>query len=338
MAKAKPKKKPARKKSGPGLLTKLAGSAAWFAQPRRLANAALALVFVGIGVGALLGAGPLRERVSTLRAHPVTPRIEYPPIAGAHGAPVASSDPDATWLPASERRRLEHLVVQTVSTDVFDRDSLEALRAALESSGWFAGNVRVRRFAENVVRVRGDWRTPFAAVRVNDRDHLVTAAGELLPLAYNPGGAGASIPVVTSPQFGPPENDARGFAYGKRWRGGDVPAALTLLADLRRAFAATPRIMGQIAGVDCRDFGARGRLAIITDTGSRVVWGSAPGEEKPGETRAAEKIARLVDLAGRAESRGRIDAGALQISIYGPHVYIDVPAPGTPAAPEAAAN
>jgi hypothetical protein len=319
MAKAKPKKK--RAKSGPGFFAKLAGSVAWFATPRRMANAALAIVFVGIGVGSLLGAGPLRERVSTLRDHPVTPKIEYPRLLGA-------SDPDATWLPASERRRLEHLVVQTVSTNVFDRSSLENLRIALDASGWFARDIQVRRFAENNIRVRGEWRVPFAAVRVNDRDHLVTSAGELLPLAYNAGGAGPSIPVVTSSQFGPPENEARGFAYGKRWRGGDVPASLALIAELKRAFGATPRIMKQIAGVDCRDFNSRGRLAIITDTGSRIVWGSAPGEEKPGEARAAEKIARLVDLSGRPDSRGRIDAGARQISIFGPHVYIDVPAPG----------
>lgn len=319
MAKRKPSaKKKTAARSGPGFFAKLANSAAWMMRPRRAANATLAVVWVGMVVTALVGAGPLQGKVSTLRAAPVTPKIEYPPIAG-------STDPQATWLPASERRRLEHLVVQTVSTDVFDRQSLENLRIALEASGWFASGVEVQRFAENVVRVRGVWRTPFAAVRVGDRDHLVSASGELLPLSYGAGGAGGALPAILNPQFGPPENEARGFAYGKRWRGGDVAASIALLAELRRAFGATPRIMSQVAAIDAGDFRSRGRLSIITDTGTRVVWGSAPGEERPGEAKASEKIARLVDLTGRPGSNGRIDAGAMQISIFGPHVYIDVP-------------
>ncbi len=319
MAKAKSRSKK-KSKSGPGFMANLAGSFSWFAQPRRLSNLALTLVWVGLFVTALAGAAPLMERVSTLRADPVTARIEYPRLAGA-------TDPNDTWLPASERRRLEHLVAQTVSPDVFDRTSLESLRIALEASGWFSRDIEIRRLANNVIRVRGEWRAPFAAVRVGDRDHLVSANGELLPLSYTAGGAGPTIPVIINPKFGPPENAAQGFAYGKRWRGGDVDASLALLAQLRRAFATTPQISRQIAGIDARDYDNRGRLAIVTDTGSLVVWGAAPGEERPGETRAAEKIARLVDLAGRQGSNGRIDAGARQISIYGPHVYIDVPGP-----------
>lgn len=313
-----------KNKSGPGFVANLAGSFAWFAAPRRLAHMTLALVWVGIVVAAAVGAAPLRDRVSDLRAAPVVANIEYPPIAG-------SDDPAATWLPASERRRLEHLVTQTVSDDVFDRESLERLRAIFAASGWFSGPVEIRRFAENVVRVRGDWRTPFAAVRVNDRDHLVSPRGELLPLAYPAGGAGPTIPVITGARFGPPENQARGFAYGERWKGGDVPSAIALLVELRRAFSPTPQIMRQIAGVDCAAFGGREGLAIITDQGTRIVWGSAPGEERPGEARAQEKLARLVDLAGRPGGNGRIDAGARQITVSGPHVYIDVPGPANAA-------
>jgi hypothetical protein len=319
MAKAKSRSKK-KARSGPGFMTNLAGSFAWFAQPRRLSNLAITLVWVGLLVGGLAGAAPLMERVATLRADPVTARIEYPRLAGA-------ADPNDTWLPSSERRRLEHLVAQTVSPDVFDRTTLESLRIALEASGWFSRDIEVRRLANNVIRVRGEWRAPFAAVRVNGRDHLVSASGELLPLSYTAGGAGPSIPVILNPQFGPPENAAQGFAYGKRWRGGDVEASIALLSQLRRAFAATPEISRQIAGVDARDYGNRARLAVVTDTGSLIIWGAAPGAEKPGETRAAEKIARLVDLAGRQGSNGRIDAGARQISIHGPHVYIDVPGP-----------
>lgn len=312
MAKRTAPKKKQKKASGPSFASRLRTGGVWFAQPRRLANATLALVWVGLGLTAAIGMGPLKERVTDLRTVPVTARIEYPAIPG---------DAGATWLPASEQRRLEHLVAQTVSTDVFDRDSLEALRAALDASGWFSAVPEVRRLTENTVRVRGQWRTPVAAVRVNDRDHLVGAQGELLPLAYTPGGAGASIPVILSAQFGPPENDARGFAYGRRWRGGDVPASLALLAELRRAFHATPHIMRQIAGLDASEYARRGRLLIVTDTGSRIVWGSAPGDEKPGEVRANEKIARLVQLAGAGQ--GRIDNGAQRIEVFGPHVYID---------------
>lgn len=308
---AKAAKKKSRTASA-SLSTRLRARAEWFARPRRLANMTLALVWMGLALTAAMGAAPLKDRVTTLRTAPVSPRIEWP---------AAPGDPGATWLPASEQRRLEHLVVQTVSTDVFDRDSLESLRAALDASGWFREVAEVRRFPENTVRVRGEWRAPFAAVRAGDRDHLVTVSGELLPLSYPPGGAGPGIPVVVGAQFGPPENEARGFAYGRRWRGGDVPASLALLAELRAAFAATPHIQRQIVGVDVSEHRQRQRLLIVTDTGSRIVWGSAPGEERPGEVRAQEKIARLVQLAGSGQ--GRIDSGAQRIEIFGPHVYID---------------
>lgn len=312
MAKAAAKKKKKKQPGGPSFASRLRDGTVWFSQPRRLANATLAIVWVALGLTAAVGAGPLKERVTALRDAPVTPRIEWPALPG---------DPSSTWLPASEQRRLDHLVVQTVTTDAFDRDSLEALRATLDASGWFARVDEVRRLPENTIRVRGQWRAPAAAVRVSDRDHLVTAAGELLPLAYAHDAAGPGIPVILNAQFGPPENDARGFAYGRRWRGGDVPASLTLLTELRRAFGATPHIMRQVAGVDASEYRQRGRLLIVTDTGSRIVWGSAPGDEKPGEVRAAEKISRLVQLAGSGQ--GRIDNGAMRIEVFGPHVYID---------------
>lgn len=312
MPRKSPPKKQKKKASGPSLASRLRSGGVWFSQPRRLANATLAVVWVGLVLTAGVGAGPLKDRVTALRAAPVIAKIEYPAIPG---------DASATWLPPSEQRRLEHLVVQTASTDVFDRDSLEALRATLDASGWFSRVTEVRRLPENIVRVRGEWRTPVAAVRVNDRDHLIGASGELLPLSYPTGGAGPGIPVVLNPQFGPPENEARGFAYGRRWRGGDVPASLSLLSELRRAFGATPHLMRQVAGIDASEYRQRQRLLIVTDTGSRIVWGSAPGDEKPGEVRAAEKIARLVQMAGTGQ--GRIDNGAQRIEIFGAHVYID---------------
>lgn len=282
---------------------------------RALAERAGALVFAAIvltlTLGWFFGRDALQRRVAEERAEPVTLRIAWPTVSG---------DRSRTWMPESVRREIEQTVLSRVSPDVFDRGSLESARAALEATGWFERVDSVRRHEGNVIEVQGAWRTPLAVVRQDGRDIVVGTHGALLPLHYAPGGAGAGLKVIENVGARPPIRADGSPAFGAPWPGGEVQASLALLDAMRRAFSAT-RVWPQIAGVDAAQFARSGRLALVTDTGARVVWGAPPGVIAPGEESADKKIARLVHLANGPTER--IDGGERWIEIYSALVYID---------------
>ena len=76
----------------------------------------------------------------------------------------------------------------------------------------------------------------------------------------------------------------------------------------------------QISGVDLSDFLKNGKLTLITDRGTRIVWGSAIGDSVPGEVKVERKIARLEQ---NLKEFGRIDANQNRVEIYTPIVLVD---------------
>lgn len=295
-------------------------------------NLTVALLMLGVLGGAALGEGWMKKRVADVRRVPLRLSINWPTVAG---------DPSRTWLPESARREVTAIAMNRLSSDVFDRASLEGARDALLRSGWFTAIHDVRREAGGEVVVRATWRVPAAVVRWQDKDYLVGAGAELLPLVYDKGGAGPGVRVIEGVEFGPPTPPGTGdgalagpnLAFGETWAGGEAQAALTLLAGLKRAFGETS-VWSQIAGVDVSRVRTTGALAIITDTGSRVIWGAAPGKVAPGEQTVDQKLARLARLA--KGSTGRIDAGERLVEIHGAHVFVEQGAmPASAAAPDA---
>jgi hypothetical protein len=149
-------------------------------------------------------------------------------------------------------------------------------------------------------------------VRFEGKDRLVSNDGRLLPLTYEPGRC--RLNVVIGPAFNAPER------FGEPWAGGDVQAGLGLWAALEgQAFS------DQVVAVDVSDFVEFGRLSIVTDKGSRVVWGGAVGKFNPGEVSDALKLDRLGLLYERF---GRIDGGEDVIEIFGPELVKDDTAGG----------
>lgn len=265
----------------------------------------LALVCV---IGWFAGKGALQERVADLRSQPLMIDIRWPPLA---------DDRTRTWMPVSERERLENVAAQHLTTDLFDHHALERTRQALLATGWFERIDAVRREAKGVVAVQGAWRVPSALVRSGAYDHVVSAGGVRLPIRYRAGEAGTTLRFIEGVGGALPEP-------GARWIGGEVEASLELLAALRERFEGT-RVWTQVAGVDARRFSADGELSIVTDADTFVVWGSAPRREAPGEQPANLKLDRLARLAGGPT--GRIDGGQRRIEIHTAHVYIDETTP-----------
>ena len=188
---------------------------------RRVSLAATVLLFVG-GLGAVAFTyGRMERSVSTIVREPVRPEFSWPPLrrgAGGTGAP-------GTWLSEPFRNQLTVLATTVLNDDVFDREALARCGQAMLATGWFRSIHSIRREREGVVRIDGEWREPAAVVRHGERDYLVSGEGELLPVDYKPGASG--LRVVVNPSIAPPGKP------GDKWLGGDVQAALKLLAQLQ---------------------------------------------------------------------------------------------------------
>lgn len=245
-------------------------------------------LLIAAGGALALGAGPLERRAGEVRADPLEARLDWPAAPGA----------DRTWLPASERRRLSDLLLSTVALDPTDAGTLAEARERLLRTGWFEPDLTLRRRPGGVIEVDAVWREPAAVVRHGGAEHVVSSSARRLPLTYAEGGAGP-LRHIARPWGDPPP-------AGEVWTGGDVQAAIDLLA-LLRSSPTWPRV----AGVDVGDYARRQLLAVVTTSGARVVWGSAPGEvptgQVPHETRLARFEALLDDPAWLAAGRPRVE-------------------------------
>lgn len=310
-----------------GIRARLArlASADWGAIASSAAVAATVTILVALTVAVALGYPYLEARAAQVRSTPVRAIFSWPPLAGSPGGVTPDGQP-ATWMNSAIRSRLESLVTEQVSADPFDRASLERARDLLHGTGWFDAPPVLERGADGSVRVAGVWRIPAAVVRHAGRDRLVATGGELLEPVYREGTSG--LKVIVGVGFDPP-------AVGAPWLGGDVQAALALLTFVQRSAG-----FAQVAGVDVTGYDPDRRLALITDRGTRVIWGSPPNEWNPGEPSSETKLQHLDLLASRDEFGRRIDACRPQVDLSNPRgVLIDStagtvpPAAGTKAGP-----
>lgn len=281
-----------------------------------------AALLAGIGLGAWLGTPWLEARAA--ERHPGTDRptlnvtFNWPPL----GAADDGSRRAGTWLPVEDQRALVGLVREHVGNDParFRPDALERAGRALLATGWFETIRAVSREPAGGVRVDAVWRVPVALVRRGSVDYLVSADGRLLPKEYR--ADACPLPVVIGASQPAPTDAAGGPAHGQVWAGADTGAGLALLRLL-----ATRPYRAQVRGVDVSDYNANRRLVILTDRGTRIVWGGAPDELVPGEQPPAAKLRRLDWLASRF---GHIDGGERTLEINTQFVqYVNAPTPET---------
>ena len=172
------------------------------------------------------------------------------------------------------------------------RADLQATREELLESGFFNDVAQVRRSGPSEVVIEASLVTPLARVRDDRGQALIDTHGRLMP----PGcGVAGNVHVVTieNPRYGRPDRP------GDIWSGGDLAAALRVLHHISDAAWIT-----QVEAIDLSRYPANGNLVLISDNASRIVWGSAPGNEKAMESLLDRKIARLDQLHRLS---GRID-------------------------------
>lgn len=223
------------------------------------------------------------------------------PRLQAHVAEHASIDSIEIYFvdpPAWVRGDLELHLVRTIEPilrrDPFDREMLATVRRDLLATGWFEDIKQVRRVRNDRIDIHSEFVDPYAVVRDRDGDHLVDPRGKLLPRTF-PQGEAEKFTVITGSRFPRPGRP------GMQWEGADLTAALRLLHLIEtqpwREQVAAINITGVIRGEPLR---------IVTDRGSRIIWGSAPGEESALEALAPLKLHYLNYLA---REHGHIDMG-----------------------------
>ncbi len=264
---------------------------------RLLSIASTTATFVigaGVAVGLILGRGVMLERVAEQRAETQSLRVAF-------NWPAMPADPKRTWMDEDSRRDLEAVAISWLEQNPHSVSALRAAQGALMKTGWFADECTLSREPEGVIRISGRWRIPAAVVRADGRDRLVAATGERLPVAYPIDASGRKV-ILGLEQAPLP-------ALGERWvNAGAVRAGL----DLLRYVSSAPG-NHQIHAVDVSAFGSsRGELVLVTDRGTRILWGGPIGVFSPGQARDEEKRSRLSSVYMRY---GRIDAGSAYIDI-----------------------
>lgn len=310
MARAKStKKKQAKKKSGePGPIRE------WIVWAGDWTRYGLSIVFAEhtwrvIGAVGLIGVvsawavarGPLMERIARDASDPVSVRFSWP----------TSSD-GSVWLPVAVQEDLERIAHASLTMDPFDQDALARTSGALEATGWLADVESVRRLPGGEVRITGAWRAHAAVVSRGDERHLVATGAEVLKPPM--GGLDISrMYVISNPGNPVPRLRDGSIAYGQAWLG-PIDESIELLRAVDGMTGSA-----RISGVDLSDYRETGRLSLVTERGSRIVWGSPMGQGVPGEASDEQKLANLERiLANGDDLRHRV------IEIVLPRVEIDV--------------
>ena len=185
------------------------------------------------------------------------------------------------WVGDSLHDHLTGIIAPWLLNTPLDRTSLINAREALIASGCFAEVLQVRRAGDQVIEIEARFLKPSARVVDGRSNLLVDREGYVLPVGYRVGDSSHLLHII-APHYPPPE---RG---GERWSGDDMAAALLMLDTID-----DQRWYEQIAAIDLTDFRKRQQLVLVTDIGTRILWGSTPGHETPMEAMAEDKIQRL---------------------------------------------
>lgn len=227
---------------------------------------------------------------------------------------IPGEDGPTAWPPRDVQQRLLAMARDRVRQypDPLSRQTLAAIGTDMLATGLFEEVRAVRRRPGGVIEIQGAWRRPTAAVRHDGHDQLIGPGAEVMPVRLSAGQR--SIRVILGVAFNPPTRSDGTPAYAEAWPGEDVQAGLLVLEQLRdRAY------WHQVKAIDVSGHLRSQRVEIITDRGSRVVWGAAPGTFKPGEVGTERKLQHLQALF---ERYGRIDAGQNRVTVF--YEYTDV--------------
>ena len=280
------------------------GSISW----RRVARGVFNLAMLGgIAVGAVYGLPALERIVTALPEYQGGLAIELVDLpewlqANSH---ITRQIAERSGLGPDDGRLTANLVQRVAET--------------VPRIGWIKQVHEVSIGADDVLRIRADFRRPVAWVRHGSYYHLVDEERVRLPGRYlrTEVSRDSGLLTVTGVSESPPPE-------GRQWEGADLAAALELIAMLQ-----DKPYISQLTSVMVDNYGGRrdGRwphIQLTTDRGSHIRWGRAPGEEID-EPSASQKLAHL---QGIWREYDRIDMGRswVDIQVWPDRVIVPVSA------------
>ena len=223
------------------------------------------------------------------------PALTQRAAAAAEAGPLTIQFKNApSWYGGTLEEYLTDVVTACVQSDVLRRDGLIDARNMLIGTGCFTEVRQVRRTQASVVEIDAVFLEPYALIEDAEGTHLVDPSGALLPSFYQPG-KGLHFIAITGVLFPRPQ------VVGDTWEGSDVIAAIELVGLLDRM-----PWRKQIARIDMTGFDRGRPIVLISDTGTRIVWGAPTGKERALEALSERKLAYLEHQFKRT---GRVDGG-----------------------------
>jgi hypothetical protein len=198
--------------------------------------------------------------------------------------------PPPRWVPADLAEQVARRAGLPDELSLLDKDATRRVAEAFERHPWVKGRVRVSTSVPARMRVELEYREPVAMVRAASGAALfpIDAEATLLPSADFLPAEVPKYPLINNVRTPP-----RG-AEGTVWKDDNVIAAAQLAVLLKpywqqfglQSIRVPENSDNQVAWVDLN-------LQLMTQGGSRVIWGRAPGAKHPGELPADKKIERI---------------------------------------------
>ncbi len=264
---------------------------------------ASAVVLGAMLMGWFLAEQPFVNRVAAMNTEPLTIRFTWPVMQPDINKPASQR---RTWLHPEIQHELTQTASAALSMNPFDQLSLEAARASLLRTGWFAEIAEVRRRPMGVVDITCSWRAPAAIVSHRGTKYLVAAQGEVLRTPPGVDFGQQSLFRITNPSTGAPLDTDGRVAFGIPWQYGEVQPAIELLARIVELKHAK-----RVRSVDLTGFTQSGMLTLVTDTGCRIVWGAPPKEIVPHQASTEARLLRL-----EAILRDNLDRGVRELELF----------------------
>lgn len=302
-----------------GILAGGASARASIVRFSRFVPTALAIVVVlGVVGGAAYLDAELRERATQRRVRlPEKIEIHWPTEQGL------SLDGERSWIPGAQRAVLEDaLRVALGEDDPLRIDPLARVAQAAEASGWFDGMPRVERLPDGTIRVVGTWRLPRAWIRHGDTDYLIDAEGRLMPMSVPSDAPEPMRTLVVNPGASPPRLPDGRPDMARVWASQRVWEAIELIDLLREK-----PYFAQVRAIDLGGRAGTNGLVIVTDRGSRIIWGTGPSGFVPGERPASEKLYHLNAFFESEEFGRHIDAGTPGYDLRAGYIVFDRASP-----------
>jgi hypothetical protein len=219
--------------------------------------------------------------------------------------------PQPVWIRRADVKAEAILRGRLQGADIRDPDIAPRIYRAFLNSPWVKDVLLVNKSSARTagINVRLTYRKPVAMVIVEAKKfadvdfelglYPVDIDGHVLPPEFTLEDANAY------PKIGNVRTHPVG-SFGETWGDPRVSAAAKIVELLSEVWAELQLYRVDVPDLEVVSSGAP--YLLIRMNGESIVWGSAPGEERPGEENAGEKIVRLreshkTDRPGRAASK-----------------------------------